>query len=167
MTGLAASSFTAVAISIHIPRVGDDVITPRLTPSFKPFQSTSPVWGMTRRSPPSSPPSAISIHIPRVGDDERERIAAKNMRSFQSTSPVWGMTATATKTTAAFLISIHIPRVGDDADRSAYRTRISQISIHIPRVGDDYPTAPAALLPASFQSTSPVWGMTSSSIVQL
>ena len=38
--------------------------------------------------------------------------------------------------------------------------KFCRISIHIPRVGDDHSTCPPTLPPPTFQSTSPVWGMT-------
>ena len=78
-------------ISIHIPRVGDDVVIASDEWGIRLFQSTSPVWGMTADALLRSGFPCISIHIPRVGDDEDWR----------------GGGGIAT-------ISIHIPRVGDD-----------------------------------------------------
>ena len=101
-------------ISIHIPRVGDDL--PKLSKPWLRwiFQSTSPVWGMTRWMKPRTKPA-----------------------TFQSTSPVWGMTIPQIDRDASLIISIHIPRVGDDvAERAISSGR------------------------RLFQSTSPVWGMT-------
>ena len=57
-------------ISIHIPRVGDDIRQTRANHKAKEFQSTSPVWGMTREDWDEGTPYIISIHIPRVGDDD-------------------------------------------------------------------------------------------------
>ena len=56
-------------ISIHIPRVGDDAnwILDKL--GSDKFQSTSPVWGMTKDYERFKEFLRISIHIPRVGDD--------------------------------------------------------------------------------------------------
>ena len=59
------------------------------------------------------------------------------------------------------VISIHIPRVGDDDVLLAAFPDVRMISIHIPRVGDDSPKQYNVLREATFQSTSPVWGMTS------
>ena len=61
---------TGGAISIHIPRVGDD--------------------GRQARLP--LPTVRISIHIPRVGDDALAANPDAQDSLFQSTSPVWGMT---------------------------------------------------------------------------
>ena len=55
------------------------------------FQSTSPVWGMTKYMRSSTHTVVISIHIPRVGDDHE--VHRRQRR---------------------YVISIHIPRVGDD-----------------------------------------------------
>ena len=80
-----------IRISIHIPRVGDDVCDiGRIVPDAE-FQSTSPVWGMTGRSGRAGNPRRISIHIPRVGDDS-DKWGYGHTTTFQSTSPVWGMT---------------------------------------------------------------------------
>ena len=57
------------------------------------FQSTSPVWGMTKIDALVIHAFSISIHIPRVGDDNmRKSCNSKAKIKFQSTSPVWGMT---------------------------------------------------------------------------
>ena len=58
-----------VAISIHIPRVGDDKSEGFRHIETKAFQSTSPVWGMTSAAAMKRVLQDISIHIPRVGDD--------------------------------------------------------------------------------------------------
>ena len=47
MTIDAADRFNPPAISIHIPRVGDDVTALDNVNTALIFQSTSPVWGMT------------------------------------------------------------------------------------------------------------------------
>ena len=56
-------------ISIHIPRVGDDLSLGLDCLTFLRFQSTSPVWGMTCERGALRRRDQISIHIPRVGDD--------------------------------------------------------------------------------------------------
>ena len=102
----------------------------------KPFQSTSPVWGMTVSRAMGIHTGRISIHIPRVGDD-LDLIAVDTINErFQSTSPVWGMTYTSRVLFSRIRISIHIPRVGDDTFSQASKPSC-RISIHIPRVGDD------------------------------
>ena len=42
------AAFADRTISIHIPRVGDDIASLTLGPDYEQFQSTSPVWGMTK-----------------------------------------------------------------------------------------------------------------------
>ena len=153
----------------------------RHTAAGREFQSTSPVWGMTDRYNacpifkdisihiPRVGDDAgavvrrcglvISIHIPRVGDDRKDVRPSERSISFQSTSPVWGMTQSILIAGQVSPISIHIPRVGDDM-RLHVRTQNVDISIHIPRVGDDAISDGTANTIGTFQSTSPVWGMT-------
>ena len=47
MTGGPVGIAAATPISIHIPRVGDDMIDMETSGGSTIFQSTSPVWGMT------------------------------------------------------------------------------------------------------------------------
>ena len=125
-----------MAISIHIPRVGDDLKPTTFHRSLCRFQSTSPVWGMTHdfvylacRFPISihiprvgddkdlnlgCMVTVVSIHIPRVGDDNQQFASHMDLCLFQSTSPVWGMTFEPATDRAIKIVSIHIPRVGDD-----------------------------------------------------
>ena len=92
MTAVTGVTATNVVISIHIPRVGDDMLIYSPYPNHHGFQSTSPVWGMTDAFPMLHFHKGISIHIPRVGDD----LAGRSL--YGTREP----------------ISIHIPRVGDD-----------------------------------------------------
>ena len=87
-----------MAISIHIPRVGDDL-------------NVYPLCGSR----------TISIHIPRVGDDVNLYTYVYPDELFQSTSPVWGMTGKSDAYPFDEVISIHIPRVGDDMRRGWQR----------------------------------------------
>ena len=57
-----------------------------------PFQSTSPVGGMTQLLHLLLGIPLISIHIPRGGDDAYLDMGPPSPRRFQSTSPVGGMT---------------------------------------------------------------------------
>ena len=101
-------------ISIHTPRVGSDP-PPKITSLLlKLFQSTLPVWGVTR--PPGWMASAllISIHTPRVGSDCRCQAPCDGAHLFQSTLPVWGVTLKYRAEMEAASISIHTPRVGSD-----------------------------------------------------
>ena len=79
-------------ISIHVPRVGDDLVL--LCVFFILF--------------------LISIHVPRVGDDLQQSIDNSQAFAFLSTSPAWGTTGPVFATSVAMVISIHVPRVGDD-----------------------------------------------------
>ena len=58
-----------MAMSIHVPRAGDDYF--RFPDSHKTsiFQSTSPVRGTTVKHGRRIGKTAISIHVPRAGDD--------------------------------------------------------------------------------------------------
>ena len=58
-----------VAISIHIPRGGDDKLAKTKVSLADLFQSTSPVGGMTYEEDLVGYITQISIHIPRGGDD--------------------------------------------------------------------------------------------------
>ena len=82
-------------ISIHVPRVGDDMAESPVSVSENQFLSTSPAWGTTQTPYLGSTKRLISIHVPRVGDDA------------QGTGDP----------TARKAISIHVPRVGDDRPR--------------------------------------------------
>ena len=56
-------------ISIHVPRVGDDLAPPTVEPLERTFLSTSPAWGTTNAPHQIFWRNGISIHVPRVGDD--------------------------------------------------------------------------------------------------
>ena len=96
-------------ISIHIPRVGDDISKALRCYFLASFQSTSPVWGMTRLSIITLRGIRISIHIPRVGDDASRGILFSD-----------------------FGISIHIPRVGDDTGLPARSASNAHFNPHPP-----------------------------------
>ena len=101
-------------ISIHVPRVEDDIdICPMCVLKFG-FQSTSPVWRTTDGYEIAFESSPISIHVPRVEDDTTRSTSSANITNFnprppcggrlrkldllrgrgrfQSTSPVWRTT---------------------------------------------------------------------------
>ena len=125
-------------ISIHIPRVGDDVGNAAMPVMSALFQSTSPAWGMTSWTKNSGLRKTFQSTSPAWGMTKFAAFCA-NTSTFQSTSPAWGMTWVTKNIDDAFSISIHIPRVGDDVwfCRRVFLTQ--------------------------FQSTSPAWGMTSGS----
>ena len=102
------------------------------------FQSTSPVWGMTRT----------------------DLIRRQNRKKFQSTSPVWGMTVPREQCRSVQCVSIHIPRVGDDGGGFRQHARIISFQSTSPVWGMTINGDEKNLKNFLFQSTSPVWGMT-------
>ena len=107
-------------ISIHVPRVEDDLKN-TLCISFQcTFQSTSPVWRTTSLTKSGTCVRIISIHVPRVEDDWVIQTIYIIPRLFQSTSPVWRTTLRTARSTLGLPISIHVPRVEDDKERSIY-----------------------------------------------
>ncbi len=101
-------------ISIHVPRVEDDSQREQKDRLHTPFQSTSPVWRTTKIVLPRPLGGRISIHVPRVEDDETRRMRGRLDLRFQSTSPVWRTTTRMHTWRSARAISIHVPRVEDD-----------------------------------------------------
>ena len=113
VTGRQQRAFSGISISIHTPRVGSDIMereflrlvrisihTPRVgsdlygiptSAASDLFQSTLPVWGVTRSTR-----------------------ARRSNRTFQSTLPVWGVTILGDCVFCEVTISIHTPRVGSD-----------------------------------------------------
>ena len=150
---------TVLGISIHVPRVEDDVKRLMLRYDRRPFQSTSPVWRTTKQSYDRINLMTISIHVPRVEDDVKA-VKRKRMKN----------------------ISIHVPRVEDDNrngkkwfyefnfnPRPPCGGRLKEryvgwakslISIHVPRVEDDLKYFMDLGTAKEFQSTSPVWRTT-------
>ena len=90
MTGAAPEAHSDDDISIHIPRVGDDAMTLRVTAICNLFQSTSPVWGMTVGDNFLGIAVKISIHIPRVGDDHQFLILGGFILDFNPHPPCGG-----------------------------------------------------------------------------
>ena len=119
------------AISIHVPREGDDPSPPCCTAGEPQFQSTSPVRGTTTG-----------------------RCASIVLYKFQSTSPVRGTTGFNASFNQPVYISIHVPREGDDRARVAQGV-IAGISIHVPREGDDGQAHPVFCLAANFNPRPP------------
>ena len=120
-----------MAISIHAPRVGSDVVDCHLFLSSFNFNPRSP-RGERQMSLPVVVSAIISIHAPRVGSDN----APRKVR-------VYGIA-----------ISIHAPRVGSD-DNTGGSLNGAYISIHAPRVGSDYESCPVRLISSYFNPRSP------------
>ena len=124
-------------ISIHVPRVEDDLKAAPKEPTVYKFQSTSPVWRTTEHS-----------------------YAGKNARvKFQSTSPVWRTTRTCgcEFRTSEFQSTSPVWRT---TLRIISARRRHFISIHVPRVEDDHSQTTNKTERMAFQSTSPVWRTT-------
>ena len=106
-----------MTISIHTPRVGRDIRpSGRLPEKVLKFQSTRPVWGVTRAVIEQTITELrISIHTPRVGRDRAFAWHNRRPGGFQSTRPVWGVTYSGYNLlNQKDIISIHTPRVGRD-----------------------------------------------------
>ena len=145
-------------ISIHVPRVEDDIdICPMCVLKFG-FQSTSPVWRTTDGYEIAFESSPISIHVPRVEDDTTRSTSSANITNFnprppcggrlrkldllrgrgrfQSTSPVWRTTYRS----ASFYNYKKFQSTSPVWRTTPLRREVSKfkgISIHVPRVEDD------------------------------
>ena len=130
--------FTVFSISIHVPRVEDDLHLFLQQVFLQVFQSTSPVWRTTYASVRSDAKVKISIHVPRVEDDgTRCKIGDTGTIIFQSTSPVW-RTTTKEKTINGYENNFNPrPPCGGRHGRVYVLAQSEMISIHVPRVEDD------------------------------
>ncbi len=146
-----------IVISIHVPRVGDDISGLRAIFSNSHFNPRPPCGGrlsglraifsnshFNPRPPCGGRPffrawaSSTDDFNPRPQCGGRRSLAkmGKLRIIFQSTSPVWGTTGGGGGVLLNEWISIHVPRVGDDF--GCIILAVNQtISIHVPRVGDD------------------------------
>ncbi len=61
-----------MAISIHAPRAGSDLLFECIIPREMSFQSTLPVRGATQRRERAFFRVGISIHAPRAGSDSED-----------------------------------------------------------------------------------------------
>ena len=77
-------------ISIHSPRMGRD-FSDRSIRIFKPFQSTLPAWGETRRPPRPEQPPRFQSTLPAWGETRCPQLPGERA-IFQSTLPAWGET---------------------------------------------------------------------------
>ena len=73
-TSEVANRIVNAVISIHVPRVEDDVSFLSTLATYSRFQSTSPVWRTTMFCKEKRAQYNISIHVPRVEDDERNLV---------------------------------------------------------------------------------------------
>ena len=173
-------------ISIHVPRVGDDLCLHTILHSGFYFNPRPPRGGrqadksmlqyyqnisihvprvgddgMTVAEAEAF--KTISIHVPRVGDDYFRCLVQFSLTTFQSTSPAWGTTNIKTVNFLYSTISIHVPRVGDDWPTSRKARRCFDFNPRPPRGGRPR-YLPRFVAVRGFQSTSPAWGTTCSAI---
>ena len=158
-TGSRCHRRAGCSISIHVPRMGDDVCPFTLTAnSVSKFLSTSPVWGTTYGYARVSSRDQFLSTSP-VWGTTKVRLARRGHKAFLSTSPVWGTTPARRADCHGQGISIHVPRMGDDP----------RYGVSAPQTGHFYPRPPYGGRPSSveairaaheFLSTSPVWGTT-------
>ena len=126
-----------VMISIHVPRVEDDLLTVSRHIESRVFQSTSPGWRTTMAKGKVIDKFAISIHVPRVEDD---------------LLPLsYGARATR--------ISIHVPRVEDDTSSSRNSGGGRDFNPRPPGGGRRWGQL-LTQVNFGFQSTSPGWRTT-------
>ena len=101
------------------------------------FQSTPPVWVVTRLVIQLLLQLMISIHTTRVGGDANSAKFRKASIIFQSTPPVWVVTVRDKNYHRTRRISIHTTRVGGDRGLRISCVKSRRISIHTTRVGGD------------------------------
>ena len=150
---------STVQISIHVPRVGDDILSTFCL--FRPiyFNPRPPCGGRPHVLTAYLAHEPISIHVPRVGDDVTNNRHCGNVVLFQSTSPVWGTTTALIAGDRYNIISIHVPRVGDDQISTRSTLVLSNFNPR-PPCGGRLCRCSCGKTCYRFQSTSPVWGTT-------
>ena len=117
-TDILAFILPSSSISIHTTRVGGDPAFAIVSVLARRFQSTPPVWVVTKANKVSIKELSISIHTTRVGGDIIKHKGRSDMDWFQSTPPVWVVTLGGNFMTTKKMISIHTTRVGGDAGTS-------------------------------------------------
>ena len=156
---MAVSQVDTRKISIHLPRVGQDMTASGFLFSAPRFQSTCPEWGRTCLqlvyhlsrwyfNPPApsgagpvcssaiSSPQGISIHLPRVGQDADERRRPAGGQNFNPPAPCGAGRSMATIFLWIMLFQSTCP-VWGRTKMGRILTRGILISIHLPRVGQD------------------------------
>ena len=124
-------------ISIHVPRVEDDVTAIDCQLKTSRFQSTSPGWRTTTHLVCDLGSPCYFNPRPPCGGRLKDNIRVQRGVIFQSTSPVWRTTERQYSRSTRSDISIHVPRVEDDICNFEWRFFTFEISIHVPRVEDD------------------------------
>ena len=104
---------TRLRISIHVPRVEDDLQW-AAHPLLKPISIHVPRVEDDHGRTHCEILSSISIHVPRVEDDKKLRAFVIRTLYFNPRPPCGGRPQIKNKLKALFDISIHVPRVEDD-----------------------------------------------------
>ena len=163
-------------ISIHAPRVGSDMLIPRLKFMRRYFNPRSPC-GERRKILFMVPKSSYFNPRSPCGERPIMLVDGKVVDKFQSTLPVWGATNRSGQAGSQLFISIHAPRVGSDGNLPVFHFRLlvfqstlpvwgatgqtahigmcGAISIHAPRVGSDRGAVLNTLLNRYFNPRSP------------
>ena len=123
-------------ISIHVPRMGDDIKSRIYDRRDTIFLSTSPVWGTTQGGFVQVHHGMISIHVPRMGDDDLQLFLAA----------------------VVGIISIHVPRMGDDYIYTYAETEAEQFLSTSPVWGTTLPILPPTGAPKDFYPRPPYGG---------
>ena len=161
-TRIDAEGVKSIIISIHVPRVEDDI-----------------------NLPAGAYNAGISIHVPRVEDDLDLSLPHHSRRNFnprppcggrrskavysvcsalfQSTSPVWRTTVISSSRRWKTANFNPRPPCGGRPPQREVKPYEEDISIHVPRVEDDLRVICYSLTEYRFQSTSPVWRTTDGS----
>ena len=149
-----------ILISIHVPRVEDDVYRAAETTTHRHFNPRPPCGGRLhlnriivllmaisihvprveddqREVKPYEKAESISIHVPRVEDDPTGFCQRTRLSDFNPRPPCGGRPTRLSKISRKENISIHVPRVEDDRIGEATQGLVMHISIHVPRVEDD------------------------------
>ena len=148
-----------IPVSIHAPRVGRDLQSPRPARPIMRFQFTRPAWGATivRFIPP--PAGLVSIHAPRVGRDRRPRSARPRSARFNSRAPRGARRVLIAFRAWGLSVSIHAPRVGRDTPPQQQQSGRHSFNSRAPR-GARHMTVTVSSPFHTFQFTRPAWGAT-------
>ncbi len=166
-----------INISIHVPRVGNDITTSQSAHNRFYFNPRSPCGERLSADKIKYLNQKISIHVPRVGNDKPQKPTI-SLTQFQSTFPVWGTTTTSiTLVKALNLFQSTFPVWGTTVLLSMMRSLVIRfqstfpvwgttrdiklnggvrlISIHVPRVGNDQILTPEGVAGKDFNPRSP------------
>ena len=175
-----------IDISIHVPRVGDDMTFFQCVAFLLLFQSTSPVWGTTGLVDTKEDGKKISIHVPRMGDDRWLFFLHPVSNYFNPRPPHGGRQLRSTANVKVkhdfnprpprggrlmgFLMSFRIlifqstsPAWGTTYQWGMLFVGVANFNPRPPR-GGRHEFRRCCYLGQTFQSTSPAWGTTRGSV---